>query len=329
MLDATGLPPQCVLAVRMGATCRQTSLEVNRTFTLPGVSKMCQGVEVSLYQHLASQSIHVLDSKAEETCYIPVRRPDGVVSKVALEVKRGHTVTAAEQAASAEDDVEATRAYLERHGLQVQVQRLIQDVLKELPDEPCKYMLQLLKKTRPQADEVPLEAPALENNEEEKEEVAKRVVASNAEEESTPGESPAEDQVLKLAPKPPSERPVRPGVRCLGRFKSSNKVDEDGDDDVPRTIAKQMSSAIVGSAVSKATKHSRPRESTTRPLKRFATQHLLGLDLREQALAMTLVTCYMAYVGAARLLGESEERRSSNLVQPPTPIVALQPHTWK
>lgn len=143
MLEVTNLPSKPVLAIHAGSVRRQAKLEVNRPFVIPHPGSQTGPVKVSLLQQLAT---HVLphDTTPEVFCNIPVKTLDGRSSEVQLRIRRGEAANAGKQQKT-DGNMEVTRDYLEHHQLQQKIQSLIQDVLREQPENPYKYMLQLLK----------------------------------------------------------------------------------------------------------------------------------------------------------------------------------------
>jgi len=158
VLDITNPPSKPVLAIHAGTVRRQAKLEVNQPFVIPHPGTQTGTVEVSLFQQLAS---HVLpsDTAPEVFCDIPVRTLDGQSSKVQLRVRRGKAATAGADKVKSDDSVVATRDYLEHHQLQQRIQSLIQDVLREQPDNPYKYMAGQLKKVKDGTGATKKEAP--------------------------------------------------------------------------------------------------------------------------------------------------------------------------
>lgn len=147
MLEVTNPPTKPVLAIHAGSVRRQAKLEVNQPFVIPHPGTQTGPVEVSLFQQLAS---HVLpnDSTPEAFCNIPVKKLDGQASQVQLRVRRGDAANVGKQQAQSNDSIGLTRDYLDHHQLQQRIQGLIQDVLREQPDNPYKYMLETLRKTK-------------------------------------------------------------------------------------------------------------------------------------------------------------------------------------
>lgn len=156
ILDAFNVPPKPVLAVHTGTVRRQVKLEVNQPFTVPDPGSKTAPVEVSVFQQLASQLLPD-EGKPETTCAIPVRRPDGTATQVKLKIKTGSGGTASTgNGASPEDDSLAfTKDYLDSHHLQQRVQGLIQDVLREQPLDPYRYMLNQLRKVQAGEESLP------------------------------------------------------------------------------------------------------------------------------------------------------------------------------
>jgi hypothetical protein len=146
VLEVVNPPSKPVLAIHAGSVRRQAKLEVNQPFVIPHPGSQIGPVEVSLFQQLAT---HMLpgDSSSEAECKIPIKKLDGQASEVRLRIRRGEAATAG-KAPKTEDSMGMTRDYLEHHQLQQRIQSLIQDVLREQPDNPYKYMVSQLRKTQ-------------------------------------------------------------------------------------------------------------------------------------------------------------------------------------
>lgn len=141
VVSAANLPPKPVLAVHAGDVRRQIKLEVNHPFVLPDTGSKPAHVEVSIYQQLASQLLPE-DGHSETACTIPVRRPDGTPTHVKLQVQREEWHKAKAK------DSQCVQDYLETHKVQQRIQNLIQDVLREAPDDPYQFMLQQLRESQ-------------------------------------------------------------------------------------------------------------------------------------------------------------------------------------
>jgi len=135
VVTTSNLPPKPILAVHAGSVRRQMKLEVNHPFILPDPGSQTS-VEVSVFQQLASQLLPE-DGKEETKCTIPVRRPDGTATQVRLEIRR--------DAQEKPKDGQSIQDYLEHHKVQQRIQSLIQEVLREAPEDPYKFMLQKLR----------------------------------------------------------------------------------------------------------------------------------------------------------------------------------------
>lgn len=147
VLEVKNPPAKPVLAIHAGSVRRQAKLEVNQPFVIPHPGSQTGAVEVSLFQQLASQVLPS-DNTPESFCNIPVKKPNGVTSQVQLRVRRGAAANSNKEGVKSEDSMGVTRDYLDHHQLQQRIQSLIQDVLREQPENPYKYMLQQLRKAQ-------------------------------------------------------------------------------------------------------------------------------------------------------------------------------------
>ncbi|CAK9031498.1 unnamed protein product, partial [Durusdinium trenchii] len=135
VVTASNVPPKPIIAVHAGGVRRQMKLEVNHPFVLPKSGAL---VEVSVFQQLASQLLPE-DGKQESKCTIPVRTPDGTATQVQLEIRRDAALQ------DKPKDGQSIQDYLETHKVQQRIQHLIQEVLREAPEDPYKFMLQQLR----------------------------------------------------------------------------------------------------------------------------------------------------------------------------------------
>lgn len=128
-------------------------MEVNHTFQLPvDPGSVGKSVEVTLFQHLASHAIPAEDNKKEVICSVPVRTADGGSAEVKLRVRReGKAEEQADQRVAEQRDYPAEQ-------MEKCVQELLQDVLREQPCDPYRYMQEQLKarRSKPAAEKAPL-----------------------------------------------------------------------------------------------------------------------------------------------------------------------------
>jgi len=238
VLDVTNPPSKPVLAIHAGSVRRQAKLEVNQPFVIPHPGSQTGPVEVSLFQQLAS---HVLpsDNTPEVFCNIPVKKLDGQASQVQLRVRRGEAANAGKQQKSADDSMGLTRDYLDQHQLQQRIQSLIQDVLREQPDNPYKYMLQQLRKAKG-------------GSEAEKQDIAPGPGRTPAQPEPAPRE-----EAKPLVPRPPEQpKPDVPRGRPQTKpveAQVTNTEDAEDDDVVGAITSKYGSEAFVSEAQIAAT----------------------------------------------------------------------------
>eukprot|EP00747_Dinoflagellata_sp_TGD_P020823 gnl/TRDRNA2_/TRDRNA2_128078_c0_seq1.p1 gnl/TRDRNA2_/TRDRNA2_128078_c0~~gnl/TRDRNA2_/TRDRNA2_128078_c0_seq1.p1 ORF type:complete len:151 (-),score=28.51 gnl/TRDRNA2_/TRDRNA2_128078_c0_seq1:184-636(-) len=101
-------------------------------------------VKLSVFQQLASQVLS-FDGKDEVLCNIPVRKLDGASSQVRLRVRQGEP---AKPQAATEEAMGLN--YLDTHQLNQRVQKLVEDIVREQPEDPYRYMVQQLRKTKEQ-----------------------------------------------------------------------------------------------------------------------------------------------------------------------------------
>lgn len=155
MLTANNTPSKPILAIRAGTVRRQARLEVNQPFKIPHPGSDQRAVEISLFQELASELLPD-DVKQEVHQSIPFWKPDGTTSQVKLCIRRGAALAAskAPKSSAAQDSLGNKTDYLDHHQLQQRIQSLMQDVLREQPGDPYRYMLEQLKTYRaePAAD---------------------------------------------------------------------------------------------------------------------------------------------------------------------------------
>jgi hypothetical protein len=223
VLDVTNPPTKPVLAIHAGTVRRQAKLEVNQPFVIPHPGTQTGTVEVSLFQQLASHTLPS-DSTPEQFCNIPVIKPDGQSSKVQLRVRRGKAIDAGADKAKADDSMVLTRDYLDHHQLQQRIQSLIQDVLREQPENPYKYMLGQLRKAKDGTgmvaqDKVPA-AVATKTEEKPGLELPPPLLTAT-EEAPKPG-----NNLVPHAPAGP--KPGGPGRGSRATFSKSDSLEEEG-----------------------------------------------------------------------------------------------------
>jgi len=147
ILDAANLPTKAILAINTGSIRGQVKPEVNQPFVVAS-SGSTSSVEVALFQQMGTR-LMVDEGQNEAHCCIPFRRADGINSKVQLQIRRKHQDTCSISGGSPGQEL-ATMAtgYLAKHKLRERCENLIQDVLREQPDDPYKCMLEALKRAR-------------------------------------------------------------------------------------------------------------------------------------------------------------------------------------
>lgn len=347
MLDASNPPSKPVLAIHVGSVRRQAKLEVNKPFVIPNPGTQIGPVEVSLFQQLASQVLPN-DNSPEVFCRIPIKRLDGVASEVQLRVRRGAAANLG-KLQKTEDSVGLTRDYLDRHQLQQRIQSLIQDVLREQPANPYKYMLDQLRKSQDATKASKQEGiPA------------------------TTQPAPPVEEVKPLVPRPP-DQPKSGGPRGRNVPKKPERapsVDGFGSDDdglVPKRATGELMAAArfsivnllrmpmcrtaadnslrhaarisaatsmtglvlnsikekVASKVAQTVSDSPDARSLARASLKSVMHNAATLLSPQYHRALTTWTRYVAYHGASRIIDRAEGpsgRRLSNL---PTPIVFL------
>eukprot|EP00927_Polykrikos_kofoidii_P053635 TRINITY_DN48226_c0_g1_i1.p1 TRINITY_DN48226_c0_g1~~TRINITY_DN48226_c0_g1_i1.p1 ORF type:complete len:409 (+),score=54.87 TRINITY_DN48226_c0_g1_i1:99-1325(+) len=142
VVEAQGPPSRPVLAMHTGSVRRQAKMEVNQPFILPHPGEMGCSVDVALFQELASHTLRNA-CQAEVVCKIPVRKPDGGTSQVKLLVRPSVAASLPRRV----DDTSG-KDYIDQHNMQSHIQSLIQDVLRDQPGDPYKYMLEQLKQSQ-------------------------------------------------------------------------------------------------------------------------------------------------------------------------------------
>lgn len=153
VLEVRNPPARPVLSLRMGPAQQQAHLEVNRPIMLPHPGPQHAPVEVGLFQQLASEVLPDSDG-AEAVCSIPIRHLDGSATQVKLRVRRASKspgVSPASSPASSALHRSVSRKRTgpkedERDRLLQWIHGLVQDVLREQPVDPCRFMLQQLRK---------------------------------------------------------------------------------------------------------------------------------------------------------------------------------------
>jgi len=345
-LDADNLPPKAVLAVKTGSVRRQVKLEVNHPFVVPDPGKSSAQVELALFQQLASQLLPD-EGTADTTCAIPVRRPDGTASQVKLSIHRGAS-SLASKAAAEDDTIGVTKDYLDQHHLQQRVQGLIQDVLREQPQDPYRYMLTQLRKVQAGEETLP-EMPLQEG-------AALAAAAAETAAAAIPPEKPKEPEE-PLVPRPP-DKPKPSGARpapAAGRqikvqvdtkswklsthvvrtVLESPRVRKVGEDSIRMGVAKQQSVGMTSSileqarekAVKKALGGATPKDMA-KVLVRASIRTAAVYLSKEYNRALTKWSVSYFLHQAVQVIGEQGDKHgvlSSKVIETkePTPIVLL------
>lgn len=145
LLDGGNLPADPVLSVQVGpGQQRHACLEVNQTVTLPCTGLEHQEVEVGLYQRVASE---VLPGGGKEAlCSIPVRKSDGSATQVSLRVRRASPGCSLSDGQCVDGPVAST----DQDCLYEWINGVVQAVLREQPEDPCRFLLGMLRKCRQQ-----------------------------------------------------------------------------------------------------------------------------------------------------------------------------------
>jgi len=155
VLEANNAPDRPVISVRVGPAKRQAQLEVNRPIVLPHPGPQHAPVEVGLFQELASQVLPEGSNPNEAFCSISVPRSDGSASQVKLRVCRGEASASSRSGSKRSPGHRRKRrpAALEgdRDRMLNVVTGLVEDVLREQPPDPLRFMLEQLYRCRSEA----------------------------------------------------------------------------------------------------------------------------------------------------------------------------------
>jgi hypothetical protein len=158
VLDVRNSPKQPVLSIKAGLASHQGQLELNQPVVLPPFGGKQPSMEVGLFQQLASQALPTppaapkpgKDGKdagsgdpVEAVCSIPVQRSDGSASQVKLKVRRRNDAEAPASGAAPSKEQEE-----ERDQKIEWIQGVFQNMLKEQPEDPARFMLEELRKKR-------------------------------------------------------------------------------------------------------------------------------------------------------------------------------------
>mmetsp|Transcript_49905 Transcript_49905/g.93543 ORF Transcript_49905/g.93543 Transcript_49905/m.93543 type:complete len:354 (-) Transcript_49905:295-1356(-) len=337
-LDVSNPPAKPVLAIHAGSVRRQAKLEVNSPFVIPHPGSQSGPVEVSLFQQLASQVLPD-DGKAEVFCNIPVRTLDGAASQVQLRIRRGDAaLTNDGPKGGTNDSIGLTRDYLDHHQLQQRIQSLIQDVLREQPENPYKYMLEQLRKAQAEKSKKDEPTPAAEQASAEapKQPMAPRPPAQpkpektgrNLHSQTKPAsDSKAVEVAVPNGVKPPQSQAhaaARYSISLVLRGKSCLAAAEESlRQSARREAAKSMTALVMGAVTQKLIQST---QIETRELARMS----VSLSMRGAAVlltpeyhrALTRWAVHVALRGATDILGLKEDKSRRESI--PTPIVFLQ-----
>lgn len=223
-----------------------------------------------------------------------------------------------------------TRDYLDRHQLQQRIQSLIQDVLREQPDNPYKYMLEMLKKEKDPAtakqtqEPKPLvPRPPEQPKPETRPGAARHQVAVTAKPEVDTVESLGQDDLTSEAYKAARFSVVNllrmPRCQQAAQLSLRKAVRE--------TSAKSISGLVLNSVKEKIA-DGVARGSGQRDLARSAAEAEVVLT-PEYNRALATWARHVAYRGAGHILGVARVRRDSEddggrRSSMPQPIVFLE-----
>lgn len=346
-LDVSNPLSNAVLAIHAGSVRRQAKLELNSPFIIPQPSSQSGPVEVSLFQQLASGSLPQADeAKPEVFCNIPFRKSDGDASEVQLRIRRGDAISASDGTKdTTKDSIGLTREYLDHHQLQQRIQSLIQDVLREQPENPYKYMVEQLRKV--QAEKAKNEEANKPKSQaaEGQADAPTQPMAPRPPSQPKPSKTGRnlQAQTKSLDPKPPS-KPSAPqdaasrseaqaaarysmsmvlrGKPCLAAAEYSLRMAE-------RTqVASAMSAGILGSVKEKLVQQASQANNSQTLARASVSLAMKGASIflkPEYHRAVTRWACHLAFRGAATKMGLKRQSESgSRRISIPTPIVFLE-----
>jgi len=205
VLEATNLPDRPVVAIHTGDVRRQAKLEVNQPFEIPhpGTGEE-PSIQFSLLSQLSSQTLPKDNSKGKGTeCSILVKLPDGRSTEVKLRVRSTFTEHDCSKNDDSKAEAELAQEYLATHKLQARLQDLIQDVLRQQPDDPYRYMLEQLKVLKASGEDAAKQASAAPSAPAASAALAASPGAASSEAVAEPVASSAAQQA-PLVPKPPA-----------------------------------------------------------------------------------------------------------------------------
>jgi hypothetical protein len=331
-------PTKPVLAIHAGSVRRQAKLEVNQPFVIPHPGSQCGPVEVSVFQQLASYVIDK-EEKTESFCNIPVSKADGQSSQVQLRVRRGEAANSGKKQ-KADDDMGLARDYLDKHQLQQRIQSLIQDVLREQPDNPYKHMIQQLRQSRgessatetkpqeampmvPRPPEQPKPDGPRARNASSNVAAAKSDKSRGSKDVQVNADSPT-IIAIEQAPKTEAQKAARFSVVSLLRMPLCQIAAEKSLRNSARAAKAQSMCALVVNSVKEKLVDEAQRGSVMNPAKRGSVMNpedtavLLSPEYHRSLVGWA---CYIAYRSAFAKLGNQIESRRNSM---PTPIVFLQ-----
>eukprot|EP00437_Effrenium_voratum_P002447 CAMPEP_0181439578 /NCGR_PEP_ID=MMETSP1110-20121109/22503_1 /TAXON_ID=174948 /ORGANISM="Symbiodinium sp., Strain CCMP421" /LENGTH=303 /DNA_ID=CAMNT_0023563313 /DNA_START=37 /DNA_END=948 /DNA_ORIENTATION=+ len=293
VVTTSNAPPKPILAVHTGSVCRQMKLEVNHPFVLPNPGSTA-AVEVSVFQQLASQLLPE-DGKAETACTIPVRTPDGTATQVQLEIRR-------EVLKGRPKSVQGIPEYLETHKVQQRIQNLIQDVLREAPDDPYRFMLHELKKIQAASPKKAVKEPLVPHPPDKPKPTGSRPLPGRA--------APP----VPVAPKVQIDKSDwRPSRHVLRQVLESPRCREVGEQSIVQGVCQKtslgMAKCIMDTAcdkvISKASGRNEIRALAATVVKATVAMAAHTLQLQKSGV-LTKCTLRCAFIGALRRLGTDE-----------------------
>lgn len=349
-LEVSNPPAKAVLAIHAGSVRRQAKLEVNAPFIIPHQGTESGPIWVSLFQQLATQVLPE-DKQPEVYCSIPVSNSDGASKNVQLRIRRGDALIAnSGPKPPPVDSIGVTRDYLEHHQLQQRIQSLIQDVLREQPDNPYKYMVEQLRKLQAQkskteqsskeAAEAPAKAPtqplAPRAPAEPKPEKTGRNLQSQT---KAPGVQLASVAPTSSPPKSQSDAQAaaRYSLHLMLRSKTCLAEAEYSLRAAERVKVTQMMHFKIMNAVKDKMCAEAEISNDSKALAKYSVRASLQraslLCSSEYQRALTRWTAHLAFRGASKILGYKKKEdtiKEGRRVSIPTPIVFLdsQRESW-
>mmetsp|Transcript_65382 Transcript_65382/g.156333 ORF Transcript_65382/g.156333 Transcript_65382/m.156333 type:complete len:241 (-) Transcript_65382:223-945(-) len=151
VLEVQNVPSEAYISISSGAVRQQAQLEVGKPLLFPAQASKGK-ISVSLYENLGSVTMNGVEKKlgSEDVFVVPVKSDKGVTTEVKLRTRcpQGRSHQPEDVHGIIQAPSSSAWKYLGQNDLQSVVQSLIQEVLRDKPQDPYAFMAGKLKQHR-------------------------------------------------------------------------------------------------------------------------------------------------------------------------------------